>query len=103
MSGADLHINITSMYAARARAPFVVLTFSGQQEARADLPVAMAREIALWLLEAAEAAETDALAFEIFGKEQEQEGVQFLRYLRESRSERRGMEHPPINVEGGPS
>lgn len=81
----EIPVNVTSGFGAYRRAPFVELRigdFSIQLEPES------ARGMAALLLEAAEAADTDAMVMRVFGGEDES-AIRLLRLFRQYRVESR--------------
>lgn len=99
----EVYVNVTSMVGANTRQPLVVLTIHGHEEARVDLPVEAARAIALQLLECAEAAQTDAIGFDLYPNDM-RAAAQFMMLLRERREAARAPKQARrVIVEDGPT
>lgn len=82
----DMPVNVTSGFGAQKRVPYVQLQIG---EISIQLEPESARSIAFMLLEAAEAADTDAMVMRVVGPEDESTAIQLLRLFRQYRVESR--------------
>ena len=80
----DMPVNVTSGFGAQKRVPYVQLQIG---EFSIQLEPESARNIAFMLLEAAEAADTDAMVMRVVGQEDEATAIQLLRLFRQYRIE----------------
>ena len=75
MSIKETNVNVTSLYGASSRLPLVSLAI---QDTVTQMSPAKAREVALMLLECAEASEVDAFLWEFTAKELQDKAAGFF-------------------------
>lgn len=82
----NMPVNVTSGFGAQKRVPYVQLQIG---EFSIQLEPESAKNIAFMLLEAAEAANTDAMIMRVVGQEDESTAIWLLRLFRQYRVESR--------------